>query len=365
MAISVARTLEVAEVGEAAGTGRHPVEWWYVNSLLDAPGTPIDGMTLVVVFSVFRGIIEEGRHLIVSPDGGIFADFGTGPLRPGTIRGDTQRLDVRNARNYLRGGYPDYELHVEGEATSGAFISATLTYAADVAPEREGYIDAQLKHYVVYRSRVSGTISIGENAYSVRGLGYVEHLFGTLGWLEPYLGDVRPPTFVNGWNWYWAPAAGPAELVVQAGGIITEGEPLPFVSVSVDGKTYEHFTTGTFEVLETRRVEGVPYAHKFRLTDRTAAGAVDMTFTRRDAAQQAVKQAPGGNKVVFVTGFTELTGTVTLGDTDYDVSGRAFGSVFTVSLSPVMVRARNLPAAIRVPIGRTLRLLQRVSGRAS
>ncbi|MRH93604.1 hypothetical protein GFY24_40495 [Nocardia sp. SYP-A9097] len=365
MAISVTRTLDVGEVGEAASTQRHPVEWWYVNAMLDAPGTPIDGMTLVVAFSKFAGVIEEGRHVIVSPDGGIFADFGTGPLTEGTIRGDSQRLDVRNGRNYLRGGYPDYELHVEGEAASGAYISASLNYVADAEPEREGYIDSQFRHWVLYRARAEGSITIGSNTYPVRGLGYIEHLFGTLGWLEPYLGEPNPPHFVNGWNWYWSPAAGPSELIVQAGGFITEGEPVPFVSVSADRKTYEHFITGTFQTLETRRVDGVPHAHKFRLTDSNEAGSVDLTFTRRDAAQRAVKQAPGGNKVVFVTGYTELEGTVTLGDTTYDVTGRAFGSVFTVSLSPVLVQARNLPPAIRVPLGRTLRLVRQLAGRGN
>ncbi|NKY30574.1 hypothetical protein [Nocardia gamkensis] len=353
--ISVARPLDAGVVGEAADTWEHPVEWWYANALLEAPGTPLDGLALVGVFSLFKGVIEEGRHLLISPHAGIFADFGTGPLRPGTISSSCTALDVRNGPNYLRGAYPDLELHLEGQATNGANIEVDLVYSADIAPEREGYIDSQLNHYVVYRSTISGTVAIGGDKYPVHGHGYFEHLFGTLGWLEPYLGDPDPPVFVNGWNWYWSPVAGPEGIVVQAGGIITEGEPLPFVSISVDGATFTQFTTGRFEVLEKRTVEGVAYVHRFRLTDSNAAGSVDLTFTRRDAAQRAVKQAPGGNKVVFVTGFAELEGSVTLGDRDYDVAGRALGSVFTVSLAPWMVAVRRWPAAIRVPLGRILR----------
>ena len=358
--VSVAQTLDVGVVGEAASTQEHPVEWWYANTLLKAPGTPLDGLALVVAFSLFKGVIEEGRHLLISPHAGIFADFGTGPLRTGTISSSSNTLDVRNGANYLRGAYPDYELHLEGQATNGARIEVGLSYSADIAPEREGYVDSQLKHYVVYRCKVSGTVMIGDDEYPVQGLGYFEHLFGTLGWLEPYLGEPDPPIFVNGWNWYWSPDAGPDGIVVQAGGTITEGEPVPFVSVSADSKTFTHFTTGRFEVLEKRTVEGVPYAHRFRLTDSTADGSVDLTFTRRDAAQRAVKQAPGGNKVVFVTGFAELEGSVTLGDRRYNVTGRALGSVFTVSLAPWVVSVRNLPASIRVPLGRVLRVVQRV-----
>ncbi|AHH18351.1 hypothetical protein NONO_c35640 [Nocardia nova SH22a] len=360
MVISVAKPLDAGVVGEAASAGEHPVEWWYANALLEAPGTPVDGLALVGVFSLFKGVIEEGRHLLISPHAGTFADFGTGPLPTGTIRSSSTVLDVRNGASYVRGAYPNYELHLEGQATNGAAIEVSLSYVADIVPEREGYIDSQLNHYVVYRSMISGTVAIGEDRYPVNGYGYFEHLFGTLGWLEPYLGEPDPPTFVNGWNWYWSPTSGPDEVVVQAGGIITEGAPLPFVSVSVDGRTFTHFTTGRFEVLEERMVDGVAYAHRFRLTDRNESGTVDMTFTRRDAAQRAVKQAPGGNKVVFVTGFAELVGTVTLGDCSYDVAGRALGSVFTVSLAPSMVAVRRLPAAIRVPLGRVLRVTQQL-----
>ncbi|WP_280260190.1 hypothetical protein [Nocardia abscessus] len=356
--ISVAKPLDASTVGEAAGTRAHPVEWWYANALLKAPGTPLDGLALVGVFSLFKGVIEEGRHLLISPHAGTFADFGTGPLKSGTIRSSSTALDVRNGANYLRGAYPEYELHLEGQATNGAHIEVTLSYTADIAPEREGYIDSQLNHYVVYRSKISGTVAVGADRYPVGGFGYFEHLYGTLGWLEPYLGEPDPPIFVNGWNWYWSPSAGPDGVAVQAGGIITEGEPLPFVSVSADSRTFTHFTTGRFEVLEERMVEGVAYAHSFRLTDRNDAGSVDLVFTRRDAAQRAVKQAPGGNKVVFVTGFAGLTGSVRLGEQEYDVTGRALGSVFTVSLTPTMVAVRQLPPMIRVPLGRVLRVAQ-------
>ncbi|MEU2042240.1 hypothetical protein [Nocardia niwae] len=363
MVISVARPLDSGVVGEAASAQEHPVEWWYANALLEAPGTPVDGLALVGVFSLFKGVIEEGRHLLISPHSGTFADFGTGPLKQGTIRADSTALDVRNGANYLRGAYPDYQLHVEGRASNGADIQVTLSYTADVAPEREGYIDSQLNHYVVYRSAVTGTVTIGSESYPVGGYGYVEHLYGTLGWLEPYLGDPDPPIFVNGWNWYWSPTAGPDRVVVQAGGIITEGQPLPFVSVCADGETFTHFTTGRFEILEEREVEGVAYVHSFRLTDSNDSGAVDLVFTRRDAAQRAVKQAPGGNKVVFVTGFTELVGSVRLGQREYDVTSRALGSVFTVSLSSSMVAVRGWPAAIRVPLGRVLRAVQSLASK--
>jgi hypothetical protein len=107
LVISVAKPLDVAVVGEPASSQKHPVEWWYTNALLEAPGTPLDGLALVGVFSLFKGVIEEGRHLLISPHAGTFADFGTGPPATGTIRSSTTVLDVRNGPSRLHGAYPD------------------------------------------------------------------------------------------------------------------------------------------------------------------------------------------------------------------------------------------------------------------
>lgn len=359
----VISTLDESVVGEAAHGEPHPVEWWYVNALLEAPGAPVDGMALIVAFSKFDGVIEEARHVLVSREGGTFADFGTGPLPAGGIQASSDRLDIRAGSSRLHGAYPDYQLHLQGEATSGAFVSVDLTYTADIAPEREGYVDEQMKHWVLYRLKVSGTVSLGGVDYPVTGLGYIEHLYGTLGWLEPYLGELNPPTFVNGWNWYWSPAAGPKGVAVQAGGIITRGEPLPLVSVSADGQTFAHFNDGRFEVLQKRTFEGVDYVHQFRLTDSNEHGGVDLTFTRAEAAQRVVKTAPGGNKVIFVSGFARLDGNAWVDGVEYDVSGPAFGSAFTVAFTDRMVRFRSLPPVIRVPMGRVLRLVRAVVAR--
>lgn len=356
----VAEELPESAVGEAASIGEHPVEWWYANLLIDAPGTPVDGMALITIFSLFKGAIEEVRRIIVSPDGGLFADFGTGELTPGSISISTSKLDVGYEGNWFRGAYPNYDLHVEGEATNGAYIAADVSYTADVAEHREGYIDSQLTHWVVYRSKGTGTISLGGRSYEISGVGYVEHLFGTLGWFEPFMGEIDPPHFVDGWNWYWSPDAGPDRVVVQAGSFISHGEPVPFAFVSVDGKTYHAFDSVKFDALERRTFAGVGFAHKFRLTGTSDVGSIDLTFTRRDAAQRMSKQAPGGNSLVFVSGWVELAGTVEIDGKTYDVTtDRALGSAFTVSMNPRLAAFRELPNAVRVPIGRAVKIARR------
>ncbi|MEV0060442.1 hypothetical protein [Nocardia sp. NPDC050718] len=357
---SVAEHLDPSVVGEAASPQRHPIEWWYANVQIEAPGAPIHGMTLISIFSKFDGVIEEHRRVIISPEGGIFADFGSGPLTRDSIRASATSMDVTLGRNRMRGAYPSYTLDVDGEASSGARIEAHLLYTADVTEAREGYIGNQLKHWVIYRADAKGTIRVGDETYDVTGLGYMEHLYGTLGWLEPYLGEVKPPTFVEGWNWYWSPAAGPSGVVVQAGGFIRDGEAVPFASICADGREHHLFVTGTIDVLERRTYDGVSYTHKFRLTDSNPAGSVDITITRLPAAQRAIKTAPGGSKVAFITGYVSLAGTVTIDGVEHDVTSPAFGSVFTVSLAGPMLAARELPAAIRVPLGRVLRVAQQL-----
>ncbi|MEV0341435.1 hypothetical protein AB0H49_20630 [Nocardia sp. NPDC050713] len=316
-------------------------------------------MTLISIFSKFEGVIEEHRRVIISPEGGIFADFGSGPLARGSIRASANALEVTQGRNYLRGGFPSYTQHLEGEAASGARIEVDLDYSADVTEAREGYIDNQLKHWVVYRAFAKGTIRVGDTTYDVGGVGYLEHLFGTLGWLEPFLGETDLPTFVEGWNWYWSPSAGPSGIIVQAGGFIRNGKAVPFASICADGSEHHLFVTGRIDVLERRTYDGVGYTHKFRLTDENEVGSIDLTFTRNPAAQRAIKQAPGGSKVAFVTGYSRLEGAVSIAGVEYDVTGPAFGSVFTVALAGPLSAARDLPNAIRVPLGRSLRLVQR------
>lgn len=357
---SVAEHLAPSIVGEAASIDRHPIEWWYTNLHIESPGAPIDGMTLISIFSKFDGVIEEHRRVIISPEGGIFADFGSGPLARDSIRASANSLDVAQGRNTLRGGFPSYTLHLEGEATSGARIEVDLDYTADVTEAREGYIGNQLKHWVVYRAAAKGAIRVGGSTFDVAGVGYLEHLFGTLGWLEPFLGEVDPPTFVEGWNWYWSPAAGSSDVIVQAGGFIRDGKAVPFASICADDRLHHLFVTGAIDVLERRTYEGVSYTHKFRLSDHNEIGSIDLTVTRNPAAQRAIKQAPGGSKVAFISGYARLEGTVTIAGIDYDVTGPLFGSVFTVALAGPLLAVRELPDAIRVPLGRVLRLAQQL-----
>ncbi len=322
-----AMAVSSTDTQELASPIREQMEWWYANILIDAPGTPIDGYLLLGAFMRFDGVTEEGRYWLVSPETGMVADFGTGRQAPGSaMRASEEKVDVSNGPSYFRGGYPSYELHIEGEA-DGTPHSATLTYEADVAPEQSKYIDGQLKHFAVYRMKVAGSISIGEDTYEVTGLGYYEHLYGTMAWFPS---DDDTARLIEGWSWYWSPDAGPDDVTVEIGGFIVEGEREPFLSLCADGQNPVMFASGDMETLEEREhSDGVDYPHQLRFTDSNERGSVDLVVTRRDAAFRGDNRF-GDRALFFMTGFATFEGTATLDGVEHDLTGRAFGSVFRV-----------------------------------
>jgi hypothetical protein len=304
------------------------------------------------------GVTEEVRSLLVSGTGGVIADFGSGTLRSGSFAASSTELNVRYAGSYFRGGYPDYELHLQNATADGTPCAVTLAYEAEMAPERRGFANEQMQHFVVYRLRGRGTVQIGTDTYDVTGHGYYEHLLGTLGWQEALFGEAELPGFINGWNWYWAPLLGTDGVAVQAAGMVIEDEDLPYLALCTPDAAVTHFSTGTTQVLEEREFDGHRYAHKLRFSDRNEAGTVDLIVTRNHVgAQRIVKPGPAGSRFVFITGLAEFEGSATIGDVDYDLGGAAFGSVFRLAESRLLRRFRTLPTAVRVPLGRMLRAL--------
>ncbi|MEW6443932.1 MAG: hypothetical protein AB1640_23550 [bacterium] len=300
-----------------------PVEWWYANALLDAPGSPIDGCALVGTFTIQRQMAEYCHGLIVSPEKGSLADFSGYELPPGTISSSQEELRVGCRKNYLRGRYPRWRLHLEGE-DSGRLCRADLEYQAGVDADRRTYDipPSYMHHYVVYRSRVRGAITLGKESWEVRGTGYYEHFFGFLNPLES-----------SGWIWYWCPAAGPHRLAFNLGVSAFRGgrKPLSFVFLTEDGKTFADFTSASLEVLEERNLGGIVYPHKIRVTERSEQGKLDAVVTRMEAHYHRVNRSPLATSI-FVTGFSLLEGRAAWMGRGYDLTGRAFGSVMRVEL---------------------------------
>jgi hypothetical protein len=321
--IQAVTLLAPEQIGEPAVEAVAPVEWWYTNVQLEAPGTPVDRCALVVVFSRFRGVIEEVRRLLVPADGSPIVDFGSGRLGTGSISASAESLDVRHETSWLRGGYPDYALDAEGER-DGVRYAASLTGTAEIPEDRLAYVDGQLRHYVVYRVRYEGTVSVGADDYRVTGLGLFEHLTGTFG---AWSGADEKGPVIDGWDWYWSPAAGPKRVVVQASGLLSAGKKVPFALLCVDDESFVLFDAPSIETLEVREARGVSYPRSLRFSASNDRGELELVVTRSDAASVTTSRGRGSG-TFFLTGFAEARGHATIDGTSYDLDGRIWGGTF-------------------------------------
>jgi len=324
-------TLSPDEVFEQAVEPTPPTDWWYFNTKIDAPGTPLHGAMVIGVWLRFKGFIEEGRFQIVHPtDHALIGQFGTGPMPVGSIHADTDRLNVELGESHLRGGYPDYEVKFGGEPWDGGRrIDVELSFHAEQEPDRVAWLDRQLNHFVVYRHEARGTVTIGDDSYDVSGNGYYEHAYGDLGWADP----TGVKHVATGWNWYWTPGGGPDNVTVQMAGITTAADPTAWalVSFTTDGKSYHHFPHVLVETLEEREYKGLKYAHRLRVTGKTEQGQVELFVDRTSAEYQALTGEPGRPAMFFRTGHCKLAGTISWDGEEWDVTtDNAFGSAFRV-----------------------------------
>jgi hypothetical protein len=313
---------------ETASPDGEPIQWWYLNALISAPGTPVDGWGLISTFLRFGSAIEEGRFILIpSEEGRTPLDFGTRRLPPGTLTDSTDSVDVRIRDNFIRGGYPHYELNVAGTTRDDVSCSAHLSYEAALDPEHLTHIDEQVKHVACYRLNGEGTVTIGDDVYPVTAVGFYERVYGSFGW-EP--GETT--RHVDGWNWYWSPAAGPEGVAVEVWSFFVEGDEQPEVYVAVtDGKDWHRFTSGTRSIVEQREIYGVPYPHKIRITDETEHGELDLVVTRRNVDARSLTGPGRPKRMYFISGFADFDGFARVDGHEYPLSGRAFGSAYEMS----------------------------------
>jgi hypothetical protein len=320
------RPARPGEVVETASAEPAEIEWWYANCLIESPGSPVDGCALIASFVRFRGALEEGRFVLISPDTGTVLDFGTGRLTEGTMSTSSRVVDVAIGPNYLRGPYPHYALHVENSSGLRG-CSVDMSLQALSKPEELVHVGSQFKHFGVFRLGVRGTIILDDHTHHFTGLGFFEHVYGELGWHQPLRPGVVRST---GWNWYFSPATGPDEAIVEFWGFRTsdDPQPRPYVSVSLDGENFIRFTTGAVEVLEERELDGLSYPHRLRITDRNESGELDLVVTRRDAAHHTSSKPGRSTRLFFVTGLATFEGELCTGETVVRLDGRAFGSAY-------------------------------------
>jgi hypothetical protein len=304
-----------------------PVEYWYSNALLDAPASPVDGWALVGIFFRNAGF-DEGKAVLIPPDdSGAPIDFGTGPLPPGSL--SVENSSLRIGSNSLRGSHPHWSLHLVGQS-EGRRYTADIDNHAGMPLDQLQSVGGQLDHLTCLRTQPTGTVQIGDETWKVGGVGFYERVRGSFGWQDHGAGAVP----LVGWDWYSAPSAGPDGVAVSIWHYLAEGREFsPRISLTADGETFHQFGGGRREVLQTGTFDGLSYASQIRITDRDADNEIDLVVTRRDTDARSIVEPAPGVRMLFITGFADITGHARLDGRTYDLSGRAFGSIFERSNS--------------------------------
>lgn len=301
---------------DEGGHPDQPVEWWYYNTIISAPGTPVDGWVAVTILTSFRNVIETVHGLLVPMDGETIDLSGYG-LAPNSIKYSGKDVDVSWNKNRCRGKYPNWEVHFEG-AYNNKNYGVDLDLTADMNSNAFTYKfdNTTLNHFVVFRNKTKGKITIDKNVYPVTGIGYYEHFYGFL--------DVMN---ASGWHWYWCPVGGPEKLVINLGlGVMRDNTvPISFLHCSTDGENLYQFEQYDFKAEKQGDIGGIKYPMVLRLEQKKTDCEMLVTVTRTPSCYSKLNDSPFG-KAAFVTGNAGLEGYLKFMGKKYDIKGRAWGS---------------------------------------
>ncbi|MDD5225490.1 MAG: hypothetical protein PHE84_16025 [bacterium] len=317
---SVERHIGLMDEG---GHPNEPIEWWYYNTIISAPGTPIDGWVAVTILTSFRNVLETVHGLLIPPAGET-VDLSGYDLPSGSIKFSEEKVDVSWNKNWCRGLYPKWTVHYEGKH-AGKGYKVDLELEADIDSNAYTYRfeNNYLNHFVVFRNRTKGKVTIDKNAYPITGIGYYEHFYGFMNLLA-----------MKGWHWYWCPVAGADRLAVNIGlGVMQDNTvPLCFLHFTPDGKNFYQLDQYDFRVLKDNEFNGIEYPGKFSIEQKKADRELQATITRTPSAYQRLNETMFG-KAMFVTGNAGLEGKLKWQGKEYDLKGRAFGSSMLVKLN--------------------------------
>lgn len=301
---------------DEGGHPDQPIEWWYYNTIISAPGTPFDGWVAVTILTSFRNVIETVHGLLVPPDGETI-DLSAYDLAPNSIKYSEKNVDVTWNKNWCKGKYPKWDVHFEGTYKNKKYgVDLNLNADMDSNAFTYKFENTYLNHFVVFRNKTKGKITIDKNSYPFTGIGYYEHFAGFL--------DVMN---ASGWHWYWCPVAGPEKLIINLGlGVMRDGSvPTSFVHVSTDGKNlyqYEHYD---FKAVKLNDCGGIKYPGVLRLEQKKSDSEMLITVTRTPSCYSRLNETPFG-RAAFVTGNAGFEGHLKFNGKKYDIKGPAWGS---------------------------------------
>ncbi len=187
-------------------------EWWYFTAVFTDRTSQLRNWTVAVSFNhMARGDLfgtNKPDLLVVSILGNNSETYGgminkehyLGILKEGTLIAGTPGVKVQFEDCWAEGSYPKWHVHVQNTDVDASHeIEIDLDYTARSLPvwalgshviEKS---DSEVANYVTLGCEVSGTITIDDERYTVKGTGSHEH-----SWTPNAIRKL----FIGGWDWF-------------------------------------------------------------------------------------------------------------------------------------------------------------------
>jgi hypothetical protein len=294
------------------------MQWWCAHADL----TTDEGKDLSFYFWPALGALDEAWICSLhTPEEVIDLTKLYQPL--GTFKTTRKGVDVTFGAQYIRGTYPNYEIHVEGEH-KGEAVSLTIRMKALAPPfEAVPNLNGITWHYVP-RFEVEGSFTRGKSKHAVRGSGY----------LERRRGRFWTPGISRG-LWESIPAPGAAPFSIPLFYKVWKNDEtaqLQTLTFTVDGKSMVDFEKVEVEILETIKIPGfeeIDHPVRFRLAAEGDGGKASLEVVRqhhRLGLRNYFDDPDPRAKWVGFYGAGHTKGSITYRGEKHAVDGRSYGS---------------------------------------
>jgi hypothetical protein len=241
----------------------------------------------------------------------------------GTFTTSRSGVDVQFGNQYIRGTYPEYEIHVEG-AHDGQPVALTITMKAEIAPyEALPNLRGITWHYVP-KFAVTGTLTVRGVTTAVSGGGYLERRRGRF-WTPGINRGLWESITMPGGEQFSIPLF---YKVWKNDGSIQ----LQTLTFTTDGKNLVDFAQVDVEVQETAKLPGfeeIDHPMRYRLTAEGDGGKATIDVVRnphRLAMRNYFDDPDPRAEWAGIYGAGHATGSITHQGTEFPVDGPSYGS---------------------------------------
>jgi hypothetical protein len=182
----------------------HPIskrEWWYFNVFFDDPKSDLANWSMIVSFNKMkfndiRFVDRDNFFFILYDPEGTSYNFGSYDNPRGVFQIGKPGVDLTFGNSWAQGQYPEWMVHAE--YNQGEII-ADFHFKADFMPV---WVEGRSSNlligghvagdYYIPRCNVAGEILWNGHEYTVKGLGYHDHVW-----------ETNIPRFISrGWEWF-------------------------------------------------------------------------------------------------------------------------------------------------------------------